>query len=108
MPKTERPLKLTATQQYNNSSLAEKVTAAVPLAREILISGIDQSTAYPDDYLVNRVARLIGDEALAREYIKSTDEQAAILSSRLEGAFALGVALGGLVRPDLFTIDGDR
>jgi hypothetical protein len=94
------PNKKTAKRQiaFNNADGYQQVTLALPLAREILVGGY---TFDPHPCL--------GHPTAAVEYLTGhqgpvglNDKQETLLFEAIQAAYALGTAVGLLLRPDAF------
>jgi hypothetical protein len=82
---------------------AEQVRYAKVVARQMLINGIDPTT-YPVDEptIIERVAEVLDDPRITRKWNSLGLEARGGLGRRLAAAVALGVALGLMLRPDVF------
>ena len=86
---------------FSALSLSEQIRSALPIARRLLVEGID-SPSRSEEAIVNHVAALLDDEAFSKQ-LENADENAhARLWTALEAAQALGIALGMMLRAEAF------
>jgi hypothetical protein len=87
------------------ADLASKVRSATPVARDILLnSTFDLESGHSQESLVNRLEELVGHEGPA-----CPETELHTLTVSLEACYALGIAVGLLMRPELFVdTDGGR
>ena len=86
--------------RFQFQPLGDQVRAARPLAQDIIAASltIDESQS-----LMDRVIELLDDRDLDRMIDDNEDcEAVCVLDDRLHAAFAIGVALGLMLRPDAF------
>ena len=101
-------MKPTAAQKrFVNAALDEQVRLAMPLARQIVRMGFDDVSRYEasEEDLVSRALGLVGDDEMP-------DFEDAVQGEKIEAyaaaSYALGIAVGLLVRPEVFAKDGVR
>jgi hypothetical protein len=80
----------------------EKVRAARPEACAMLLEGLDPATRLNDVLIIHRCAAVATDHALLRDWHKLDEHRLGELGDRLGAAYALGIAMGLLLRPEVF------
>lgn len=88
-------------------ALAEQVRLALPFAQQMIEEGINVGTR-GDGILPDFVGELLNDPACPKVFEEGTDEEAALLSNRLEAAQAIGIAIGLCLSPAAFGLGGAR
>jgi hypothetical protein len=90
---------------FSMRPLAEQVRAAMPIAREMLTEGIDTYTSQARDF-VHRVGDVVDDGGEFLNVLDKIDDAGlGRLTSRIEAARAIGIALGLMIRPEVFEAD---
>lgn len=85
--------------------LAALVRRAQPIARDLILNGLDDNPglAYLVDFTVEGlVEELIGHQGPVVEFGEFGDENMTKYVQFLTGAYAIGIAVGILVRPEAF------
>lgn len=94
---------MTQATRFAALSFTEQVREALPVARNILEQGVMPTSRIEDETIIERVAALTEDAALLT-FSTSTvhEDEHALMCNRLEGAQALGIAIGLLLRSEAF------
>lgn len=102
---------ITKTKQYENfieADLATRVRLAMPLARELAILGPSDSE---DELTADRMAlSLHVEELLGGDPVPATcdGKTGKAIDQREAAAYALGIAVGLMLRPEVFAKGGAR
>jgi hypothetical protein len=91
-----------APQWFSDHSLAEQVALAKAHARELLTEGIDTYSRQSAD-LPQRVQALVARPELEQLYEGVTEDERSEIADALHAARAIGIALGLMLRSDVFT-----
>jgi hypothetical protein len=84
-------------QRFLKADLATQVREATPIARELIVNG-PMDTRNGDDDVMIRVKALIGHEGPETDREGDTE----LMMEALYTAYAIGIAVGLLLRPELF------
>jgi hypothetical protein len=83
-------------EKFRRADLTAQIEMAKPLARHALLTGLE---TFEDDHeeLVMRVSELVGHDGPA-----CSDSDVDKIEELAKGAFAFGIAVGLLLRPEAF------
>ena len=101
---------LTKAEQFEKLTMRERVRVLGPIAADLALYGVECLKATPeidpDAGLSTLVSEILG--LRKHDYLPETDERSQNAWLVHEAAFALGIAIGLLLRPEAFTTGGAR